>query len=87
MNNVIQLYNNYFYFHKKNQDNDENLKKKLKNELDPKQFKMTKMTDEKNKIVELPEWLKSKNYFNKAVKLINDVRPDINNVKLSSDKK
>ena len=85
MNNVIQLYNNYFYFHKKNQDNDENLKKKLKkNELDPKQFKMT---DEKNKIVELPEWLKSKNYFNKAVKLINDVRPDINNVKLSSDKK
>ena len=82
--NVIQLYNNYFYFHKKNQDNDENLKKKLKNELDPKQFKMT---DEKNKIVELPEWLKSKNYFNKAVKLINDVRPDINNVKLSSDKK
>ena len=73
-----------FYFHKKNQDNDENLKKKLKNELDPKQFKMT---DEKNKIVELPEWLKSKNYFNKAVKLINDVRPDINNVKLSSDKK
>ena len=84
MNNAIQLYNNYFYFHKKNQDNDENLKKKLKNELDPKQFKMT---DEKNKIVELPEWLKSKNYFNKAVKLINDVRPDINNVKLSSDKK
>ena len=84
MNNVIQLYNNYFYFHKKNQDNDENLKKKLKNELDPKQFKMN---DEKNKIVELPEWLKSKNYFNKAVKLINDVRPDINNVKLSSDKK
>ena len=84
MNNVIQLYNNYFYFHKKNQDNDENLKKKLKNELDPKQFKMT---DEKNKIVELPEWLKSKYYFNKAVKLINDVRPDINNVKLSSDKK
>ena len=84
MNNVIKLYNNYFYFHKKNQDNDENLKKKLKNELDPKQFKMT---DEKNKIVELPEWLKSKNYFNKAVKLINDVRPDINNVKLSSDKK
>ena len=84
MNNVIQLYNNYFYFHKKNQDNDENLKKKLKNELDPKQFKMT---DEKNKIVELPEWMKSKNYFNKAVKLINDVRPDINNVKLSSDKK
>ena len=84
MNNVIQLYNNYFYFHKKNQDNDENLKKKLKNKLDPKQFKMT---DEKNKIVELPEWLKSKNYFNKAVKLINDVRPDINNVKLSSDKK
>ena len=84
MNNVIQLYNNYFYFHKKNQDNDENLKKNLKNELDPKQFKMT---DEKNKIVELPEWLKSKNYFNKAVKLINDVRPDINNVKLSSDKK
>lgn len=28
MNNVIQLYNNYFYFHKKNYDNDENLKKK-----------------------------------------------------------
>lgn len=59
-------------------------KKKLKNEVDPKQFKMT---DEKNKLVELPEWLKSKNYFNQAVKLINDIRPDINNVKLSSDKK
>ena len=45
------------------------------------------MTDKKNKLVELPEWLKSKNYFNQAVKLINDIRPDINNVKLSSDKK
>ena len=35
-----------------------------------------------------PEWLESKNYFNEAKKLIDDIRTDMNKVKVSKvDKK
>ena len=44
--------------------------------------------DEESKLTELPKWLHSKNDFKKAIKLIEDIRADTNNVKSSSgDKK
>ena len=36
----------------------------------------------------LPEWLKSKSYFNEAKKLVGDIRIDMSNVKIGyKDKK
>ena len=36
----------------------------------------------------LPEWVKSKNYFNEAKKFVGDIRIDMSNVKLGyKDKK
>ena len=44
--------------------------------------------DEETKLTELSKWLHSKNDFKKAIKLIEDIRADTNNVKSSSgDKK
>ena len=44
--------------------------------------------DEESKLNKLPKWLHSKNDFKKAIKLIEDIRADTNNVKSSSgDKK
>ena len=51
--------------------------------LEPKQFKITNMEDNK-----LPKSLESRNDFNKAKKLINDIRIDKNNVEVRyKDKK
>ena len=36
-------------------------------------------------LIALPEWLSSKNDFNEAKRLINDIRADTNNVKPSSN--
>ena len=36
---------------------------------------------------ELPEWLESKNDFNEAMKLIDDIRIDMNKAKASKDNK
>ena len=41
----------------------------------------------KKKLTALPKWLSSKNDFNKAIKLIEDIRADTNNVKSSSGNK
>ena len=58
--------------------------------FDYKQFELVDKTDEDLKLDEetkylkltaLPRWLNSKNYFNEAAKLINDIRDDTNNVK------
>ena len=43
--------------------------------------------DEESKLTELPKWLRSKNDFKKAIKLIEDIRADTNNVKSSSGNK
>ena len=44
--------------------------------------------DEESKLTELPKWIGSKNDFKKAIKLIEYIRADTNNVKSSSgDKK
>ena len=51
--------------------------------LEPKQFKITNMEDNK-----LPKSLESRNDFNEAKKLINDIRIDKNNVEVRyKDKK
>ena len=43
--------------------------------------------DEESKLTALPKWLRSKIDFKRAIKLIEDIRADTNNVKLSGDKK
>ena len=42
---------------------------------------------EEPKLTTLPKWLSSKNDFNKAIKLIEDIRANTNNVKSSSGNK
>ena len=39
--------------------------------------------DEESKLIALPKWLHSKNDFKAAIKLIEDIKADINNVKSS----
>ena len=39
--------------------------------------------DEEWKLIALPKWLHSKNNFKEAIKLIEDIKADINNVKTS----
>ena len=43
--------------------------------------------DEESKLTALPKCLRSKNHLNKAIKLIEDIRVDTNNVKSSSGDK
>ena len=42
---------------------------------------------EDSKLTALPKWLSSKNDFNEAIKLTEDIRADTNNVKSSSSDK
>ena len=70
----MKLYGNYFGSYEETYD-EEVLNKK--EGCDSKQFKITGMDDNK-----LPKWLESKNDFNEAKKLINDVRIDKSNVKV-----
>ena len=80
MNNVVKLYDNYFNSYEETNDEGD-LNEKESN--DPTQFKITRMGDNK-----LPEWLKSKSYFNEAKKLVGDIRIDMSNVKIGyKDKK
>ena len=43
--------------------------------------------DKEPKLTALPKWLSSKNDFNEAIKLTEDIRADTNNVKSSSSNK
>ena len=61
-----------------------------------KQFELADKTDEElrldeeteeSKLNALPKWLSSKNDFNEATKLIQDIRADTNNGKTSLDDK
>ena len=76
VNNVVNLYNNYFNFYKKTYDGSTLNEKEGR---DPKQFKLTDN--------ELSKWLESKNDFNEAKKLINDIRIDMNKAKVSKEDK
>ena len=79
INNVLKLYNNYFDSYKKTfNETNETFDKTTLDKINPYQFKIK---------VLLPEWLESKNDFNEAKKLIDDVEVDINKVKASKEDK
>ena len=93
MKNVDELYKNYYNAYKSDYDTDDKLKEDKKKKFDYKQFglddKINKESklDEKTKelkLTALPEWLRSRNHFNEARKLINDIRADTNKVKSNS---
>ena len=76
MNNVVKLYDDDLdSYEETNDEGDLNQKEGRKH------FKITGVEDN-----ELLEWLKSKN-FNKAKKLINDIKADTNNVEVRSGEK
>ena len=100
MKNVDKLYEKYYNAYKNDYDNDGKLSEGKKKKIDYKQFELFDKTDKKltldgktkkyeeSKLTALPKWLHSKNDFKKAIKLIEDIRADTNNVKSSSgDKK
>lgn len=64
-----------------------NLSEENEKKLDPKQLKITGKENNMTKHAELPVWFKSKNDFYEAAKLINDIKGDINNVKVSLENK
>ena len=74
MNNAVELFDNYFDSHEETYDKGDLNEKEG---WDPKQFKIIGVEDNK-----LLEWLESKNVFNEAKKLINDIRIDMSNVKV-----
>ena len=98
MKNVDELYEKYYNVYKNDFDNDELIEAKKK-KIDYKQFELFDKTDKKltldgetkkdeeSKLIELPKWLQSRNDFKKAIKLIEDIRADTNNVKSSSGNK
>ena len=80
INNAVTLYNNYFDFYKKtfNETRNETFDKTTLDDYDPYKFKIESL---------LPEWLESKNDFNEAKRLIDDIRIDMNKVKASKEDK
>ena len=83
INDVVALYNNYFDSYKKtfHETRNETFDKTTLNEIktyDSYQFKIASL---------LPEWLESRNDFNKANGLIDDMRIDMNKVKASKEDK
>ena len=79
INNVLKLYNNHFDSYKKTfNEINETFDKTTLDKINPYQFKIE---------VLLPEWLESKNDFNEAKKLIDDIEVDINKVKASKEDK
>ena len=93
MKNVDELYKNYFNDYKSDLDTNHELTENKKKKLNYKQFEIANeinkelKLDEKAKelkLTKLPKWLSSRNEFNEAKKLINDIRADTNEVKSSS---
>ena len=79
INNVLKLYNNYFNSYKKTFDEtNETYDKTILDKINLYQFKIKSL---------LPELLESKNDFNEAKKLIDDIEVDINKVKASKEDK
>ena len=97
MKNVDELYKKNYNAYESDYDTDDELKEAKKKKFDPKQFELDdkinkeSKLDEKTKelkLTESPEWLSSRNDFNEAKKLINDIRADSNKVKpISGDEK
>ena len=100
MKNVDELDEKYYNAYTNDYNNDDELSEAKKKTFDYRQFEVSDKTDKKSKLdgetkndeepklTALPKWLHSKNDFKKAIKLIEDIRADTNNVKSSSgDKK
>ena len=81
---VDELYKNYYNAYKSDFDTNDELTEDKKKKFNYKQFELDDMINKESKLTELPEWLKSKNDFNEARKLINDIGADTNKVKSSS---
>ena len=97
--NGDELYEKYYNAYKNDNGNDDELSEGKKKKFDYKQFELFDKTDqkltldgetkkdEKSKLTALPKWLHSKNDFKEAIKLIEDIRADTNNVKSNGNKK
>ena len=86
--NVNEPYKKYYGAYKNDYDTDDELNEAKKKKFDYKEFELGAKKDEKSKLTALPKQLRSKNDFKEAIKLIEDIRVDTNNVKSSSgDKK
>ena len=92
MENDDELYAKYYSAYKSGYDTDYELNESKKKKFDHNQFKLIDKTDKELKLDEetkdlkltaLPKFLSSKNDFNEATKLINDIRADTNNAKTS----
>ena len=94
MKNVDELYKKYYDAYKNDYDSDNELSEGKKKKFDCKQFELFDKTNKKlKKKMKSQNWLHyqngcTKNDFKEAIKLIEDIRADTNNVKSSSgDKK
>ena len=68
-------------------DTNNELNEAKKEEFDYTKFKLGNKIDQESKLTALPKCLISKNDFNEAIKLIEDIRADTYNIKWSSGKK
>ena len=88
MKNADELYEKYYNAYKSDCDTDDELKQDKQKKFDYKQFELDDEINKESKLIELPEWLSSRNNFNEARKLINEIRADTNKVESSpGDKK
>ena len=85
MKNVDEIYETYYNAYKNGYDNDE-LNQAKKREFDYRQFKLGDKKDEEPKLTTLAKCLSSNNNFKKAIKSIEDIMADTNNIKSSSGK-
>ena len=80
MKNVDELYEKYYNAYKNDYDADE-LSEAKKKIFYYKQFELGDKKDEEPKLITLPKWLSSKNDFNNAIKVFNDLDKLINDIK------
>ena len=87
MKNDNELYEKYYIASKHDYDADDELSEDKEKNFDYKQFQLGDKKDEEPKMTILPKWLGSKNGFKEAIKFIEDLRANTNNVKSSSNDK
>ena len=80
MKNVVELYEKHYSAYKNDYDTDNELTEAKKKEFDYRQFELGDKKDEESKLTALPKWLSSKNDLHEAIKLIEDIRANTNQV-------
>ena len=73
----------YYNIYKNDYGNDDELNEAKKKKIDYRQFELWDKKDEQPKVTTLLQWLGSKNDFNKAIKLVEDMRDNTNNFESS----